>query len=529
MTWILDADRSESQLNPNGELSELDVDVGYGPNTPGGCCGVSFGITGLGKNQIPYPTAFGPGGNGAAFLTGSPAAIGSHVVPVGSQRNDDVVQQAKIEGDWADGKMLFKFGIHYLQDDKSLANYDDFGNNDWQAFAGYGPASGNGPNHGVALNQSWFTGSFSTSGFINGFSGAGHLPPAILAFNPLTVYNYLNSLGAGAANAGCCSPAYNGKISIALEPASVQDITEAVTALYADFKNEASLFNLPLTIAGGVRLEETHFDTSGLGQTPTKLTVQTADPTAYNVAFTPTQVVHGNNTYRYLLPNLDLNLSLTNTLKLRFDASRTLTRPPLSIAGVSILSPDVSYSGTPRVGQLTGTGGNPNLQPFTSDNVDLGLEWYYSNDSYVSADIFVKEVTNFIVAGTSNVTLNVPIFASDGVTQTAATSTWTVSDYVNGPSLRSAASNSRGSISLATAASASRQTRPLSKQTSRTTGPTSRSPTSRSPVSQTRPTSLASTKSTASRPASLSTGAPDTSTTSASSRTVRCWVRSRRS
>ena len=34
--------------------------------------------------------------------------------------------------------------------------------------------------------------------------------------------------------------------------------------------------------------------------------------------------------YRYLLPNLDLNLAVTDSLKVRLDASRTLTRPPLN-------------------------------------------------------------------------------------------------------------------------------------------------------------------------------------------------------
>ena len=35
---ILDADQSTSKLNPNGQLSSIDADVGYGPSGPGGSC-----------------------------------------------------------------------------------------------------------------------------------------------------------------------------------------------------------------------------------------------------------------------------------------------------------------------------------------------------------------------------------------------------------------------------------------------------------------------------------------------------------
>jgi len=39
--------------------------------------------------------------------------------------------------------------------------------------------------------------------------------------------------------------------------------------------------------------------------------------------------------------------------------------------------------------------------PYVSDNIDLSAEWYYASNSYVSADIFLKNVSNFIVSGTT--------------------------------------------------------------------------------------------------------------------------------
>ena len=41
------------------------------------------------------------------------------------------------------------------------------------------------------------------------------------------------------------------------------------------------------------------------------------------------------------------------------------------------------------------------LLPFLSDNFDLGAEWYYGANSYVSLDLFAKHVTNFPTSSVS--------------------------------------------------------------------------------------------------------------------------------
>ncbi|MFL6575349.1 MAG: TonB-dependent receptor domain-containing protein, partial [Povalibacter sp.] len=46
---------------------------------------------------------------------------------------------------------------------------------------------------------------------------------------------------------------------------------------------------------------------------------------------------------------------------------------------------------------LTGSRGNPDLQPYEADQYDLGLEWYFSQDSFVSAALFRKEISSFVV------------------------------------------------------------------------------------------------------------------------------------
>jgi iron complex outermembrane receptor protein len=119
-----------------------------------------------------------------------------------------------------------------------------------------------------------------------------------------------------------------------------------------------------------------------------------------------------------------LNLSLSDTWKLRFDVSRTLTRPPLGN-----ITPVLNVPSTERVNALVATGGNPGLLPFTSDNLDLGAEWYYAPNSYASLGVFVKEVTNFIVGGTTRETINGVIDPTTG-----QPGVFNVTTQVNGPS-----------------------------------------------------------------------------------------------
>ena len=421
-----DYDRSLAKLNPSGQLSSIDVDVGYGPSSPGGTNGVDVGITGVAPGAIPYPTASGPGGNASKFIGNG--LMGSHVLPIGSNQNRDEINQFKIGGDLHGDHLQLKFGFNWTQDEKSFAAYDDFANNDWQAYAGYGPASNN-PG-GVALNQAWFTNSFATKNFISGFANGDKLPAQVLVFNPLQVKSYLESLGnpqttvIPGANTNCCTPPFTGTYTTILNPGSFQQITETVYAAYMSLTGDGNLGNIPVKFSVGLRAEQTDVTSTGIGQQPTSLTIQPSDHTAFLVAYGPQSHVTASSTYRNLLPNLDLSFQLTDTVKFRLDASRTLTRAPLNF-----LTPTSNIPGTQRVGALVATGGNPNLKPYTSDNLDAGLEWYYGRNSYAAVTGFVKEVNDFIVGGTVQANINGVIDPTTG--QPAS---FSITSQVNGPS-----------------------------------------------------------------------------------------------
>jgi TonB-dependent receptor len=325
-----------------------------------------------------------------------------------------------------------------VTDEFTLKNSNTFANNFWQAWAGYGPPSGR--TSGVVVPSNVYQGTISTAGFISGFSGLGSLPSSLLVYNPYALYAYLQGLGnpntknIPGFNTGCCTIAntnppqytYTGTLNPMLDPGSIQDIEEKTWSLYFRANFETRIASMPFHFSAGVRDERTNISSAGDGRLPILLTQNAADPTLLSTTFSNTQSITTKSSYNYLLPSLDTKLELTPALHLRFDASRTLTRP-----AINFLTPVLSVGALPRVGALTANGGNPTLKPYLSDNFDFAVEWYYQQNSYAAIDAFVKDVTNFIVQGTQRQTINNVIDPTTG--QPAI---YTVSQRVNGPDAR---------------------------------------------------------------------------------------------
>jgi TonB-dependent receptor len=93
------------------------------------------------------------------------------------------------------------------------------------------------------------------------------------------------------------------------------------------------------------------------------------------------------NDYSNLLPSLNIAVDLTPKLVLRTGASRTMTRPSLAN-----LAPVKAYGNT----NLTVTGGNSQLEPLVSGNIDLGVEWYFSEKAVLAVSFFYKDIDSFI-------------------------------------------------------------------------------------------------------------------------------------
>ena len=418
---------SKSQLDPDGRNSTTDADVGYGY-----AIGPTVGLSIDGDSTDTLPVLHGYGVNGDPSRWSDESVIGSHVAVDQAPRNSDTLKQGRLSAEWKQDDFSIKIGGSYVDDSYHFQMSDTFTNNFWQAYAGYGPASGT--SGGVALPSSLFHGKVSTNNFIPGFSGA--LPPDLIRLSGPEYQAYLSSLGdpyatnipgfnyPSATDTGNGLNNFHGSFDVQLGPSSVQHITEKTWAAYVRANFVADIGSMKFHFNAGAREEITHVTSSGLGQVATSITQSTTDKTLLTVAFDPdVQDITTETNYSYLLPSLDMKLEITPNFDIRFDASRTLTRPALNL-----LNPVLSIPSGERVGALTASGGNPRLKPYLADNFDLAAEWYYARNSYAAVDFFIKNVNNFIVQGTQRQTINDLVDPSTG-----ALAQFAVSQRVNGP------------------------------------------------------------------------------------------------
>ena len=138
--------------------------------------------------------------------------------------------------------------------------------------------------------------------------------------------------------------------------------------------------------------------------------------------------VYTHNTYHNFLPAAELAYNLTDDAIVRLAGSRTLTRPD-----PNAMLPGLNFS---QPSADVGTVGNPALQPYLSENFDLGLEYYTGQEGYVSGTIFRKRVTGFTANG--NTTLPFSALAPYGIVYGTLTPTQQI------------AINSRGGPDVAT-------------------------------------------------------------------------------
>lgn len=117
--------------------------------------------------------------------------------------------------------------------------------------------------------------------------------------------------------------------------------------------------------------------------------------------------------YNYLLPSMNLRYEFTPKLIGRFAASKTMSRPVFGDLGVGDA---VNLTTAPVSGVVTEKRGNPDLKPFTSKGIDVGLEWYASKSMSFAFTYYYKWVTNFTTQNTTQTTVTM----ADGTVLPAA-------------------------------------------------------------------------------------------------------------
>ncbi len=160
-------------------------------------------------------------------------------------------------------------------------------------------------------------------------------------------------------------------------------VNEKVTTGYIRADLDTTLGSVPMTGNVGVQLVYTNQSSSGFDS-----------PGGIGARLTP---VSDGDEYAHVLPSVSLNFDLSDQLKLRLGAARTLARPRMDQLNASS---NASISAQPQgvLGSIfSGNGGNPRLRPYQADGVDASLEYYFGgNRGYVSIAAYYKWLDDFV-------------------------------------------------------------------------------------------------------------------------------------
>ena len=221
-----------------------------------------------------------------------------------------------------------------------------------------------------ALNLTEIAGGMSPGGLYDGLGASGDLTDWTTADLGKAIA-YFNSLPAGAFN-------YNYGPSF-----SVKEIT---TALYAQADFEAGKWRGNV----GVRF------------------VDTSDKSLYwvNRSSGGYDRALANRDYKKALPSFNVAYEVTDDMVARFSAAKVIARPRYGqLAGTLDLND----------AEFTGGGGNVDLKPYEATNYDLAYEWYFAPSSMLAAEVFRRDITNYVVTTTTRQQLTNPISGVSGV------------------------------------------------------------------------------------------------------------------
>ena len=97
--------------------------------------------------------------------------------------------------------------------------------------------------------------------------------------------------------------------------------------------------------------------------------------------------VTANRTYDDVLPSVNLVYEHTDNLLYRFAAASVMTRPDFT---------DITPRASLNPGALTGTSGNPDLDPYRANQAEVAVEWYADTQAAASFAVFYKDIDSFI-------------------------------------------------------------------------------------------------------------------------------------
>jgi TonB-dependent receptor len=329
--------------------------------------------------------------NGNADFTFDAGSIGSQVTRINVQQQTTDVTQARLDGALEFDNGRFQFGVETREiemNQKTSNGYLNMGN--W----GVGDA-------GRVPNMVALTTPYNLSGLFEDYNPVASGAPT-QAFR-----GNANTLGLWAINEGAApdgrryndwqeATAQDGALRFNPGWANDNTVNEETRAVYFQVAVQGELGAFPTNLLVGARYEETDVESTAQILVPAQFRWDSNNDFQL-LRSQEVQPFSEEADYSHLLPSLDFDISLTDTVKGRFSYSKTIARANYGslFAGATPGTPNGSslFASTTLA---SGTANNPALVPLESDNFDLSAEWYFSDTGYISAGFWEKRVSNFI-------------------------------------------------------------------------------------------------------------------------------------
>ena len=246
-----------------------------------------------------------------------------------------------------------QFGLQYDERSKSKVNSD-------QGFLGF--------------SNGELTADFVTTGVVDTPFGM----PAVLTYSPEQAYDSGLYYIVDNLHSGVLSGDWS--------------VDEEVLTAFVRFGVDSAIGGIPVTGNFGLQIVNTDQSSSGssIGQ----------GNTAQNLANLIRVPVSDGMSYTEYLPSLNLNFEVGEGKLLRFSISRTLARARMDEMRASrevTFNANLADSTDPRNSPWGGRGGNPKLEPWIANQVDLSYEHYFADgQGYWALAVFYKDLDTYI-------------------------------------------------------------------------------------------------------------------------------------
>ena len=371
LTLAFDYNDSSSESSPMSSYGN-DVTVGIGSNVLAQQGG-TFGASGLPAINIGFDDCDPRIGLNCSNSF-DVSDVGTSIYQKAHANNTNDITQIRIDGTWEFEDGAIDFGVESREmDNHSVQSSTNQSMGDWGVNnPGEIPA---GMLDAIDFNDS--LDDYTTTGWTQAFRG-----------DTVELANW-------------AAPIYGLDLARDTATGTNRRIQEDVTAAYVKVSYAGEISDMPYNVSVGLRYEDTKSTSTANLAAPTAVRwVSNNDFTVDQGLAENAALFSTSNSYSHFLPNIDFDIYLVENLKARASFSQTIARPTYGQ-----LSNATSITGGPSAPTaLNGTtgsanSGNASLVPLESTNIDISMEWYFDDTSYVSAGYFRKDVDKFIGNG----------------------------------------------------------------------------------------------------------------------------------